>query len=86
MTFRRPRALRVALARNRGSPLSPFFNEAEAAMRRIAQLLEALREYTHRDRMREMGDVDIREGIESTLALYNGRARGKGVDIELVVQ
>ena len=65
-----------------GLAAQSFFDEAEAAMRRIAQLLEALREYTHRDRMREMGDVDIREGIESTLALYDGRARGKGVRIE----
>ena len=65
-----------------GLAAQAFFDEAEAAMRRITQLLDALREYTHRDRMREMADVDIREGIESTIALYEGRARGKGVKIE----
>jgi signal transduction histidine kinase len=65
-----------------GLSAQAFFDEAAAAMRRITQLLDALREYTHRDRMREMADVDIREGIESTIALYDGRARGKGVKIE----
>jgi signal transduction histidine kinase len=68
-----------------GLAAQAFFDEAETAMRRITQLLDALREYTHRDRMREMADVDIREGIESTLALYDGRARGKGVRIERVL-
>jgi signal transduction histidine kinase len=68
-----------------GLAAQSFFDEAETAMRRITQLLDALREYTHRDRMREMVDVDIREGIESTLALYDGRARSKGVRIERVL-
>jgi signal transduction histidine kinase len=68
-----------------GLAAQSFFDEAETAIRRITQLLDALREYTHRDRMREMVDVDIREGIESTLALYDGRARSKGVRIERVL-
>jgi signal transduction histidine kinase len=65
-----------------GLAAQAFFDQAELAMRRITQLLDALREYTHRDRMREMADVDIREGIESTLALFEGRARSKGVRID----
>jgi signal transduction histidine kinase len=68
-----------------GVAAQSFFDEAETAIRRITQLLDALREYTHRDRMREMVDVDIREGIESTLALYDGRARSKGVRIERIL-
>lgn len=68
-----------------GFAAQSFFDQAETAMRRITQLLNALRDYTHRDRMREMADVDIREGIESAIALYDGRARGKGVRIERVL-
>jgi signal transduction histidine kinase len=68
-----------------GIAAQSFFHDAEAAMHRITQLLEALRTYTNRDRMREMVDVDIREGIESTIALFDGRARSKGVIIERVL-
>jgi signal transduction histidine kinase len=78
----RPAALRWL---ETGVAAQTFFDASEAAMRRITQLLEALRDYTHRDRMREMADVDIREGIESTIALYEGRARAKGVRIERVL-
>jgi signal transduction histidine kinase len=56
--------------------------EAAAATRRITQLLDALKAYTNRDRMREMVDVDIRDGIESTITLFGGRARKKGVTVE----
>ncbi|HEX6535038.1 MAG TPA: ATP-binding protein [Gemmatimonadaceae bacterium] len=65
-----------------GLAAQSLFAEAEAATRRIAQLLDALRAYTNRDRMREMVDVDVREGIESTLALFGARARDKGVTLE----
>ncbi len=68
-----------------GLAAQTFFHEADAAMHRITQLLDALRTYTNRDRMREMVDVDIREGIESTIALFDGRARSKGVTIERVL-
>ena len=65
-----------------GVAAQTFFREADAAMHRITQLLDALETYTNRDRMREMIDVDIREGIESAIALLDGRARAKGVTIK----
>lgn len=65
-----------------GFAAQAFFDEAEAAMRRISRLLEALQTYTHRDRTREAVDVDIREGLESTLELLAGRVRAKGVRVE----
>ena len=68
-----------------GIAAQSFFREADAAMHRITRLLDALRTYTNRDRMREMIDVDIREGIESALALLDGRARSKGVTIRRVL-
>jgi signal transduction histidine kinase len=68
-----------------GVAAQSFFREADAAMHRITRLLDALRTYTNRDRMREMIDVDIREGIESALALLDGRARTKGVAIRRVL-
>jgi signal transduction histidine kinase len=56
-----------------------LFASVEQAGGRIAGLVEAVRTYTHRDRMRDMTDVDIREGLESALALLSSRAREKGV-------
>ena len=68
-----------------GVAAQSFFREADAAMHRITRLLDALRTYTNRDRGREMIDVDIREGIESALALLDGRAHSKGVAIRRVL-
>ena len=81
-----PTAARVVALRwlETGIAAQSFFYQAEAAMHRITQLLEALRTYTNRDRMRGMVDVDIREGIDSAIALFEGRARSKGVTIEWV--
>ena len=75
----RPSALRWL---ETGLSAQSLFSEAEAAIRRMAQLLDALSTYTHRDRMREMMDVDIRQGIESTLELFDARAREKGVQLD----
>lgn len=65
-----------------GLSAEALFYEAESATRRITQLLGALSSYTNRDRMREMMDVDIRQGLESTLALFDARARDKGVTLD----
>jgi signal transduction histidine kinase len=73
-----PTALRwlaVGLAAN------ALFAEAESAGRRIVHLLDAMRTYTHRDRIRDLTDVDIREGLESALSLVSGRARERGVTL-----
>ena len=58
------------------------FLSIEQSARRVARVVEAMRTYTHRDRAREMTDVDIQEGIESALALFAGRASEKGVRLE----
>jgi signal transduction histidine kinase len=52
------------------------------AAKRIAELVDLMRTYTHRDRGRGIEDVDIREGIDSTLTLFAGPAREKGVTLE----
>jgi signal transduction histidine kinase len=52
---------------------------AEHAAERIAAIVAALRSYTHRDRAREMVDVDVREGLDSTLALFATRVRDQAV-------
>ena len=79
-----PDAVRASATRwlETGISAQSLFAEAEAAIRRIAQLLDALSTYTHRDRMREMMDIDIRQGLESTLELVEARAREKGVELE----
>jgi signal transduction histidine kinase len=64
-----------------GLAADALFAEAESAGRRIVHLLDAMRTYTHRDRIRDMADADIREGLDSTLALVSGRARERGVTI-----
>ncbi|MDQ3811942.1 MAG: ATP-binding protein, partial [Chloroflexota bacterium] len=38
--------------------------------------------YTHMDRARDMVDIDVRDGLESTLALFATRMREKGVTLE----
>jgi signal transduction histidine kinase len=62
-----------------GLAAQALFASAEQAAGRIARLVDAVRTYTHRDRMRDMTDVDIRDGLESALALLSSRAREKGV-------
>ena len=65
-----------------GVATQALFVSADHAAQRIARLVDAMRTYTHRDRGRGIEDVDIREGIESTLALLAGPAREKGVVLE----
>ncbi|HEU4641557.1 MAG TPA: ATP-binding protein [Gemmatimonadaceae bacterium] len=65
-----------------GLAAQALFASAERTAGRIAQLVDAMRRYTNRDRARDMADVDVREGIESTLALFDARFREKGIDVE----
>jgi signal transduction histidine kinase len=65
-----------------GLSTQSLFASAEQAAQRIARLVDAMRTYTHRDRGTGIDDVDIRDGIESTLALFAGPARDKGVILE----
>src|SRR5919199_964593 len=75
----RPAALRWL---ETGLAAQALFASAERTAGRIAQLVDAMRRYTNRDRGRDMADVDVREGIESTLALFEARCSEKGVAIE----
>jgi len=79
-----PLSARVAALRwlETGLAAQSFFDQAESAMRRITQVLGALRTYTNRDRIRDAIDVDIREGIESALTLLAGRIGTKKIVVE----
>jgi signal transduction histidine kinase len=52
------------------------------AATRIAALVEAAKEHTQMDRGQELVPVDVRSGLDTTLALYRGRAAEKRVSIE----
>jgi signal transduction histidine kinase len=75
----RPAALRWL---ETGLAAQALFASAERTAGRIAQLVDAMRRYTNRDRARDMADVDVREGIESALSLFEARCREQGVAIE----
>jgi signal transduction histidine kinase len=83
-----PLSARVAALRwlETGLMAHSFFEEGRSALRRITQLLDALRAYTNRDRMREAVDVDIREGVETALTLLAGRIEGKRIGINRQLQ
>ena len=50
-----------------------LLRSAEDAAHRISRLVELMRAYTNRDRMREMVDADVRDGLVTTLGLLAGR-------------
>ena len=50
---------------------------ARQATTRIAALVEAAKEHTQMDRAQELVPVDVRQGLETTLALYAGRVAEK---------
>lgn len=54
---------------------------AEAATDRMVRLVELMRAYTNRDLMREMADVDLRDGLATTLALVEPKARERRVSL-----
>jgi signal transduction histidine kinase len=64
-----------------GLAVQALFASAEQSGRRITALLEAMRTYTHRDRTRDMVDVDIREGLDSALALCAARIQEKHITL-----
>jgi signal transduction histidine kinase len=51
------------------------------ATTRIAALVEAAKEHTQMDRAQELVPVDVRLGLETTLALYTGRMAEKQVSV-----
>ncbi|HEX2450122.1 MAG TPA: ATP-binding protein [Gemmatimonadales bacterium] len=54
---------------------------AQHATSRIAALVEAAKEHTQMDRVQDVVPVDVRVGLDSTLALYAGRLADKGVAV-----
>lgn len=64
-----------------GLALDALFTSAQRAGTRVAEIVEAVKGYTNRDRGRDMSDVDIREGLDTTIALFASRFRERGVTL-----
>ena len=54
---------------------------AQHATTRIAALVEAAKEHTQMDRVQEPVPVDVRVGLDTTLALFDGRIADKGIAV-----
>jgi signal transduction histidine kinase len=78
-----PNAARPAALRwlESGLALEVLFTTAERSGLRIAEIVDAVKGYTNRDRGRGMSDVDLREGLEATIALFASRFREHGVSL-----
>ena len=75
----RPAALRWL---ETGLALDGLFTSAQIAGTRIAEIVDAVKGYTNRDRGRDMSDVDLRDGLDATIALFASRFRERGVTLE----
>ena len=75
----RPAALRWLES---GLALDGLFTSALSAGGRIAEIVDAVKGYTNRDRGRDMSDVDLRDGLDATIALFASRFRERGVTLE----
>jgi len=64
-----------------GLALEALFTSAERAGARVAEIVDAVKGYTNRDRGRAMTDVDVREGLETTIALFRSRFHDRGVSL-----
>ena len=64
-----------------GLALEALFTSAERAGARVAEIVDAVKGYTNRDRGRAMTDVDVRAGLETTVALFTSRFRERGVSL-----
>jgi signal transduction histidine kinase len=64
-----------------GIALEGLFTSAQRAGGRVAEIVEAVKGYTNRDRGRDMSDVDLREGLDATIALFASRFRESGVTL-----
>jgi signal transduction histidine kinase len=78
-----PNAARPAALRwlESGLALEALFTSAERAGNRVAEIVEGVKGYTNRDRGRDMSDVDLREGLDATIALFASRFRDRGVTL-----
>jgi signal transduction histidine kinase len=78
-----PNAARPAALRwlESGLALESLFTSAERAGSRVAEIVDAVKGYTNRDRGRDMSDVDLREGLDATIALFASRFRERGASL-----
>ena len=79
-----PNAARRAALRwlESGLALEALFTSAQRAGNRVAEIVDAVKGYTNRDRGRDMSDVDLRDGLDATIALFASRFRERGVALE----
>ncbi len=75
-------ALRWIVARNSARSLAAGI---ERAATRIHSLVGAVKGFTHMDRARDQGPVDIPAGLADTVALLDGKARAKSVGVTCAI-
>jgi signal transduction histidine kinase len=82
-----PNAARPAAMRwlESGVALEALFASVQRAGTRVAEIVDAVKGYTNRDRGRDMSDVDLRDGLEATAALFASRFRECGAILELEI-
>ena len=78
-----PNAARPAALRwlESGLALEALFTSAEHAGNRVAEIVDAVKGYTNRDRGRGMSDVDLRDGLDATIALFASRFHECGASL-----
>jgi signal transduction histidine kinase len=64
-----------------GIALEALFTSAQRAGNRVSEIVEAVKGYTNRDRGRDMSDVNLREGLDATIALFATRFRETGATL-----
>ena len=78
----RPAALRWLES---GLALEALFASVQHAGTRVAEIVDAVKGYTNRDRGRAMSEVDLREGLDATIALFAGRFGECGASLTLQI-
>jgi len=68
-----------------GCNVRTLSSEVESAATRIHEIVDAVKGFTHVGNSPTPQAIDIRPGILDTLAVLGGKARGKGVDVVLVL-
>ena len=64
-----------------GLALEALFESVQHAGTRVAEIVDAVKGYTNRDRGRDMSDVDVRDGLDATIALFASRFRECGATL-----
>lgn len=79
-----PNAARAAALRwlESGLALEVLFMSVQRAGSRVAEIVEAVKGYTDRDRGRDMSDVNVREGLDATIALFASRFHECGATLK----